>query len=1092
MPPQPAHAQDSLREEFSNPPPAARPRTWWHWTKGAVTKQGITEDLQWMHRVGIAGFQLADVNFGSGQAVDPPVDFGTPEWLDAVAHAAREADRLGLEMTVFSSPGWSITGGPWVEPHQAMKKLVWSEMQVTGPGDLTEPLPAPPANAGPFQDMGASRTRDAPFYRDVRVLAYRTPAAERGDARRPAEVTSHNGPVDAARLYDHSYDAALSIAAPDDGSVTWLQQRFDEPVTVRSITLADRAGIPVGRILASDDGQNYRPLVTLPGAQLYRQAPVRTFAIPATTATHFRLEITAAPVRPAETMSEAPPQSAPQYSLCEWRLDVGARIHRWQEKAGFRHLFQYDTVRTPAVDADAAIDAAEILDLTDHLQRDGTLQWNVPAGQWTILRLGYSLTGARNRPATPAGSGLEVDKLSRRHVSDYYDAYATLLKQAIGDLYGKRLDHWLVDSWEAGTQNWTDEMIAEFTRRRGYDPTPYLPVLVGRVVESADASDRFAWDFRRTLADMIAENHYGTLRDRLAADGLQMYSEASGVSLEIPEDTLLNKRYVDIPMGEFWVRDLHPRLMYLQDVRGAASAAHAYGKRFVAAEAFTGGGYESPLSLKRVSDYWFAQGINRLVFHTSAHQPLDTLPGNAMVGTHLHRHITWAESARPVNEYFARICHMLQQGQPVVDVAYLLDEGAPSTPPIWGAGTQPAPPEGYQHGFINADVLLNRLEVAADGRLVLPDGMSYRLLVLPNSRRMRPELLEKLHTLVAGGATVVGPRPLASPSLMGQPATDRRVHELAESLWGDLDGASRTVRYVGDGMVVWGRSLEQVLQRMELAPDFQWAGALDDQAAWTHRCIDGADIYYVSNLAARDVRWQTRFRVAGRAAELWRPDAGSATPATVVGGDGGSELTLTLAPHETLFVVFRNVATPRAVAHANPQSQRIELSAVEGPWNVSFPPDRGAPDQIQLTELASWTDHDAPGVRFFSGAATYAKTINAPEGWFAAGRRILLDLGEVRDLAQVAVNDQRFPLLWKPPFRIDVTDALQPGANELQIVVTNQWTNRIVGDRQSPAEQRVLPAAATASPFGPRELVDSGLLGPVRLFADDTPASDAK
>ncbi len=490
---------------------------------------------------------------------------------------------------------------------------------------------------------------------------------------------------------------------------------------------------------------------------------------------------------------------------------------------------------SPAVPQAASIASRDVIDLTDRMSPDGTLNWDAPAGQWTVLRLGYSLTGAKNRPATPAGSGYEVDKLSRAHTEAYYDAYTQPIARTLGKLYGDRLHYFMMDSWEAGQQNWTDDMIAEFTRRRGYDPTPFLPALAGRVVDNSQASDRFLWDFRRTLADMFADNHYAVISERLHRGGLELYSEAAGVSLEIPEDTLLNKSKVDIPMGEFWVRDLHPRLMYLQDVRGAASAAHAYAKPIVAAEAFTGGGYESPLTLKKVSDYWLAQGINRLVFHTSAHQPLDTKPGNTMVGTHLHRNITWAELAKPLNTYFARTCYMLQQGRAVADIAYLLGEGAPSTMPIWGAGTTPAPPAGYDHDFINADVLLHRLSVDGHGQLTLPDGMSYRLLVLPESTKMRPELLEKLHELVAGGATIVGPRPTASPSLAGQPAADQRVAELADSLWGDLNGTTRTINYVGRGMVVWGRPLADVLARLNVPQDFEWTGPLDADVAWKHR-----------------------------------------------------------------------------------------------------------------------------------------------------------------------------------------------------------------------------------------------------------------
>jgi hypothetical protein len=933
--------------------------------------------------------------------------------------------------------------------------------------------------------MGAGRGGDATFYRDARVLAFPTPEAEAPADATPPRVTSSSGELDRNVLDDGSYANSVTIAPPTEGGRAWVQYEYERPVTVRAMTIAGDVGIPVGRIAASEDGDSFRTLVSLPGTQLYRQGRVRTFAVPATIARFFRLEMDGAPLRPGPTMSEERPQAADRYSLLEWKLHTGGRIHRWEEKAGFGHLFEYDTVSGPSVPRAAAIMSRRIVDLTSKVAADGTLDWDVPDGRWTVLRFGYSLTGAKNRPATPAGLGYEVDKLSRRHTEAYYDAYTEPIARALGKLYGGSgsLRYFLIDSWEAGTQNWTDHMIAEFTRRRGYDPTPYLPAMTGRVVESAPASDRFLWDFRRTLADMVAENHYGVLAERLHRDGLGVYSEAAGVSLEIPEDTLLNKSKVDVPMGEFWVRDLHPRLMYLQDVRGAASAAHAYGKPIVAAEAFTGGGYQSPFSLKKVGDYWLSQGINRLVYHTSAHQPLDTKPGNTMVGTHLHRNITWAELAGSLNLYLARTCYMLQQGQPVVDVAYLLNEGAPSTMPIWGAGTNPTPPAGYDYDFINADVLLHRISVAADGRLVLPDGLGYRVLVLPESPRMRPELLEKLHDLVAGGATILGPRPIESPSLTGQPEADRLVAESAASLWGDLNGTTRTIRYVGRGMVVWGRPIADVLARLGAAKDFEWAGPLDAGIAWTHRRTDDADIYYLSNLTDRPIALQARFRVANRDAELWRPDSGDVTPASYSQDGGRTTLSLELERNETLFVVFRGEAA--AASRRVPRPNRTELAEASGEWTITFPEGQGAPKRVTMDALQSWTESDVPGIRYFSGTATYGNTIDAAGAWFRPGRRLFLSLGDVRDVAEVFVNGRPLGVLWKPPYRVDATSALRAGANRIEIRVTNEWTNRIAGDLAAASGQQVLTGSGVRFGFGPRTPEISGLLGPVRILAEE-------
>jgi hypothetical protein len=580
------------------------------------------------------------------------------------------------------------------------------------------------------------------------------------------------------------------------------------------------------------------------------------------------------------------------------------------------------------------------------------------------------------------------------------------------------------------------------------------------------------------------------------------YAEASGVALELPEDTLLNKSESDIPMGEFWVRALHPESMYYVDVRGAASAAHAYGKPIVAAEAFTGGGYESPFTLKKIADYWFAQGVNRLVFHTSAEQPLDTKPGNTMVGAHINRNITWAEQAGPFMKYVARVSYMLQQGSPVADIAYLLPEGAPSTMPFWGAGLEPALPPGYDYDFINTDVLLNHTSVDADGRIRVEKGIRYRLLVLPLATRMTPSVLHKLHELVAAGATIVGSRPVASPSLGHFPDADAEVQTLAADLWGDMDGVTKNEHQFHSGMVYSGLKPDEILSRLNTPPDFASTGALASPPAWIHRQTADADIYFIANQADVPVHLQTRFRIAGKDVQIWRPMDGTATPADYSAGAPMDERTgnrqpglqpaaysrepgftivpLDLAERESVFVVFRNAAA----APARTSSPRLEttLAPIAGPWTLTFPPHFGAPPSIQLRQLTSWTENSDPGIQFFSGTATYSSTFNVPAAQLQAGRPIFLNLGAVRDIAEVKVNGTSVGITWAPPYRVDVRSALRPGANKLEISVTNEWTNRLIGDRSLPLEKRILSQPPPPVwPGTPSVLLESGLLGSVTL-----------
>jgi hypothetical protein len=609
-------------------------------------------------------------------------------------------------------------------------------------------------------------------------------------------------------------------------------------------------------------------------------------------------------MKPGEVMAETTTLPDSLYTFSELKLHTGARINRWEDKAGFYHLFNYEPVESGEVSPSSVIDPASVIDLTSKMQSDGSLDWKVPSGYWTIMRFGYSLTGSKNRPAVPAGSGYEVDKLSKAHTEAYIKEYTAPLTKALGPLYGKSLQSVMLDSWEAGMQNWTDNMAEEFKNRRGYDLTAFLPALSGYVVGNSEISDRVLWDFRRTLADMFAENHYAVLTEFLNKQGIKTYGEASGVSLEILEDALLCKKYVDYPMGEFWYRALHPELMYYQDVRGAASAAHIYGKNIAAAESFTGGGFESPNTLKKIGDYWFAQGVNRFVFHTSAHQPLDTKPGNTMVGTHINRNITWAEQAGPFMKYLARNSYMLQQGKFVADLAYLLDEGAPSTMPVWGTGVNPAPPEGFDFDYINADVLIIRMSVGSGGKLILPDGMSYSVLVLPNTSRMTLPVAKKIRDLVNAGATVVGCRPDRTPGYTGYPGSEKNLTEIVSEVWADLDGMSRTRRTVGKGKVFWGTPLKTVLETTGIQPDFEYGKTLDSKIDWLHRKTDDADFYFVVNSTDRPLETELRFRVTGRDAEMWDPATGEISPASYSFSANRTVVPVKLTERQSAFIVF--------------------------------------------------------------------------------------------------------------------------------------------------------------------------------------------
>ena len=1118
QPSTPAPAADALERGFREPPASARPRVWWHWLNGNVTKEGITADLEWMKRVGIAGMQMFDGSLGVPLFVERRLVWMTPEWKDAFRHAAAEADRLGLEMAMAASGGWSETAGPWVKPEEGMKKVVWSETRVTGPKKFTGTLPHPPFVNGRFQSMpvppdfefptptdlpGAKPTPKAPspapdptYYADTVVLAYRVPDDEVRIADLHPTVTTSGGTLDAAALVDGDLEHTVALPIPEGDQPAWIRYDFAQPFRAQafSIAVARGAGFfgatpPSGQVQASTDGSTWTTLVTLPGPEpLFGGFPIRTYSVPPTTAKSYRVVFQRPAPNPLAALLSLPPVR--ELHIAEMELLSGPRVNLWEDKASFATLIEASTAATPGVPAGQAIARGDIVDLTAKMGKEGALDWDVPAGKWVLLRMGYSLTGEKNHPATPEATGYEVDKLSRKHVDSYFRNYVGQVSEALGPLFGKSFRYFLMDSWEAGQENWTQDMIAEFRTRRGYDPTPLLPALTGRVVESADVSDRFLWDFRRTIADLLAENHYGAATEFLHQRGIGLYAEAMGAALPTTGDALANKGRVDIPMGEFWVplpgagdSPEHPT-----DVREAASAAHIYGKTLVAAESFTSmpmvpGWGQPPSYLKPIADRYFALGLNRVVFHTSDHQPfVDDAhkPGITLgpFGQHYTRNITWAEQAVAWNTYLARASYLLQQGLFVGDVAYFYGEGAPVTVPFWKT-VRPEPPAGYADDYFNTDVLLTRMSVK-DGRIALPDGMSYGVLVLPDDvDRLTPAVARKVRDLVAAGAVVVGPRPRGTPSLSGYPAADDEVRAVASDVWGGVDGKSITRHAYGKGRVYWGPSMADVLAAEKVGPDFEHNSPhLDTTLVWIHRRLGDGDVYFVGNQKDRTEDVITRFRVDGREAELWHPDTGAIEPASYAIEGGRTTVPLRLEAYGSVFVVFRRAAP--SPSRELPRDTRAVLATLGEAWTVRFAPNLGAPPEIRLDGLTSWTASADPGVKYFSGTATYVKDVQAPAAWLRPGARVVLDLGSVKEIAEVSVNGTSLGILWKRPFEADVTRALKPGANHLEIKVTNLWPNRMIGDQQPGNAKRY-----TFTDYKPytkdSPLLESGLLGPVTL-----------
>lgn len=1061
-----AESADGLWERFQRPPNSAKPQTWWHWMNGNVTREGITADLEAMKSAGLGGFQLFDAGSSMPKG---PVIYGSREWFDLLKHTWEEAARLKLEMGLHNCAGWSSSGGPWVPPEYGMQEAVMSESRVSGPAHLEVKLTQPPSRLG--------------CYRDIAVLAFPRHSEESSDSANflPA-VTSSAPNFQAKALLDGNVKSAVTIPLPKPDAPQFIQFSFEKPYSACRLVIDPgplERGFD-GEFQASDDGVNFRKIIAF---SLPYGASRRTFNFKKISSPLYRLLLT----KPARAYY-------PDLALAEIRLDTVFQLDDFEQKAAFKRAdAPIVDPRNTCVPEDEVIRFDSILDLTDKMKPGGTLAWDVPKGDWTILRIGHTPTGEKNHPAVPGGEGLECDKLSRKAVEFFWEGMMAKVIEAAGPLAGKTLTNILVDSYELiQAANWTPGFREEFLRRRGYDPTKYLATLTGRVVGNGEITERFLWDFRRTLADLFAENYSGTLA-RLAADkGLLLALEPYGTS---PADDFLYAGPAAIPMTEFW-SDSDP-LSLAETTAPPASAAHIYGRTFIGAEAFTGRPDKSawtndPHTLKPVGDASYCSGVNRLYFHTFAHQPwVDRRPGMTMDkwGSHFDRTNTWWVQGRAWISYLSRCQFLLQQGRFVADALYFYGEGAP----VGSRPRNPPLPTGYRFDQCNADVILNRLKVR-EGMLELPDGQSYRLLVLPPERQMTPPLLRKIQELVREGATVVGPSPIISPSLQDYPKCDEEVEVLAREVWGNVDGRTVTENRYGRGRVVWGKELSRVLADMSLPPDFE-TNTKEPAIRFLHRSTGEAEIYFVANLGGAFRQIECTFRVSGKLPEIWNPETGSRSIAPIYfDRDGRTCVPLSLKPKESVFVIFQGKQEGRdhlvsiggettkqeafALAvesdgkvrlqttrngvwdlkWASGRESRVEVRGVpesvdvSGPWQIEFPPGRGAPENIKLDALASWTDNADPCVRYFSGTATYKKELEIPEVLFGEGRELLLDLGEVKNIAQVRLNGKDLGILWKPPFALPLTGVGKPGRNQLEIEITNLWPNRLIGDEQLPED----------------------------------------
>ncbi len=1059
-----------LKSEFLNPPNSAKPRVWWHWMNGNITKDGIQKDLEWMDRIGIGGFQNFDANLFTPVIVSEPLVFMTPEWKDAFKFTANLANEKGLEMAIAGSPGWSVTGGPWVEPKDAMKKFVWTETRIKGGKTFSGILPQPSDNLGKYQNAQLASAGitggfigDQPkYYADAMVVAYKLPEKDMFFTELNPKVSSSGGNFTLSQLTDLDLNNAVFLPPVEVGKDMWIQYEFTTPQTFKAFSisgsienmLAEFNGGPENRSLkVSDDGKNFRVVAKVSGSTV----PFNTVSIEPTTSKYWRICFETLPSEPNmfAAMAGLPSESKPDgVNVSEFLLYNTDRIDQIEDKAGFSPWKEnYSTSLTNSSDV---IAESEIVDLTTKMSADGTLNWEVPEGNWMVMRLGSSLTGRQNHPASPAATGLEVDKLDKAAVGRYINTYLDMYKDATGGLMGEKgLGFMILDSYEAGHMNWTNTLPTEFKNRRGYDLVSWIPVLSGRIIKDVASSEKFLWDFRKTIGELISENHYDVIGDELHKRKMKRYTESHEGGRIYLADGMDVKRNADIPMSAMWTPGSlaggsDEEVRSEADIRESASVANIYGKPFVAAESMTSiqNAFSfHPEKLKRTADLELASGLNRFVIHTSVHQPLDDKkPGFSLgpFGQYFTRHETWAEYAKPWMDYLARSSYMLQQGSNIADVLYYYGENTNIT---WICREKlPEIPQGHEFDFVNATALLNAFHVK-DGKLVAKSGNKYELLMLDESAQyMTLPVLQQIKTYVEAGIKLVGNRPVRSPSLSDN---DEEFQKIADELWQN----ENIIRFENANLhpdVIITKTKSKILFR--------------------HRQTASQDIYWLNNRNELATDAEISFRISGKVPELFDPQTGKTNKISYRKEEGRTIIPLKFESWGAFFIVFNG----KTNSDHFDTPEKVETHVLEvGPeWRVKI-----GGKQIQMDNLSSWSENDDPAIKYFSGTASYSNNIELSEK--EEGAEYILKLGSVNNLVEVIVNGKNMGILWKKPFKMDITEALQKGQNGLEFNVTNLWVNRLIGDAQPNAEKTTF----TTMPFYQAEgtLLSSGLLGPVIL-----------
>ena len=1139
-----AATAQNIERLFGSPPDSTKVYVWWHWMKGNVSKEGITKDLEAMKQQGIGGATV----FSIGSAVtdasclmpEGPVTFFSNEWFDMFRHAVSEAHRLGVELGAASCEGWTQSGGPWIDAGHAMKMTAWTKTFVTAKTHFSGQLEKP-------------QSKDN-FYRDVYVIAYPR-KVKVNTFHKEIKFVHTSSEKQAGALTDGNPRTCMEMHKPGRTDTSVIDFEFSSPHRApRLYAVFQRQmnewtttqGMYLVVLESSQDGKTFAPVTQFYMTDRYHPL---SFSFTPESAQFYRVRFISGEEQPSILISEVELLDEGERALYEPRI---ANLETLSGSQSWCTPDEYSKVNTDVPLAEV-IQPAEIIDLTGKLTGDGHLEWDVPPGEWTVLRFGYTINGKKNHPASKNGEGYECDKMSREAVSIHFDHYVKRLIDAAQPYAGSTFRHILIDSWETEYLNWTQNFPDEFRNRRGYDLKMFLPVFAGDIVTDDRKSYSFLYDFRKTGSDLVAENYYSFITGLCHQYGIRVQSEGIyGERVHPPADNLATYMNVDYPMCEFWSgwkTEFHRNLVKNSPTEMVASAAHIFGKAVVNCESFTGQASwaDHPWEIKDQTDQAFCRGINRLVIHSYVHQPDERKPGYTLgfFGIPFNRHNTWWNEAGGWIGYCNRIQAVLQNSRFAADVLYFAGDNIPNTEQ---QRIQTRIPNGYRTDVCNSYTLKNLMTVGTN-KIVLNSGASYHLLVLPESKTMSASTLRKLAQLIRSGAIVAGPKPVYCLSLDDDKVNSpEQFKNLSDEVWGNCDGIKIKEHRFGTGKVYWGKSLAAILDDIGVKPDFKWRDNEDGNLIFLHQVADDREIYFVANQEAKDVNADCIFRIAGCVPELWDAETGSISKCYVYSErEGTTRIPIHFDPRGSVMVVFKKSApvnhftelyrdnirifpmpdsvtikptdefelhgygisyqypefrkdsTTLLFLHAAPGIYRLIDNAglsselkirksdtlfFKKPWNVRFD---GISDVKQYSVPASWTISGDVDVKYFAGSAVYSNEICISKSIIRKDTRILLQADSICNFATIRINGNALPgLFWKPPYMADITNYVLPGVNQIEIRVTNNWINRLIGDLSLPPEKRATWTTALYDQWINKDtqLFPSGMIGVVKIVGE--------